>query len=330
MSKNPEDLKNQVESDWFVGAIHFDGSVQESLKFVADQLSRKHTFIDQLQTKLCGNSQDSDRLTRMGREIKELENTLRFRLGILRAERPASWFRTIQRKDFGPFRSSMLISPVFGDYLQEDFELVQESIKNSWSKSRVELLGFNKEQDSLWKVLLEKREQLTRLALFDAPFEALNFDNLPESLPAEFESRSLRAFLINVRTEYLSIKDRLQLCFDQLWSSSERLWEYQQQVVRKDNEAKARFRRRQSASSQNSRGSQRRFSDRELGSTYTDVIAMRYMGFEKKPADDDLKKRYREMAKQLHPDRQGGNEERFKKLTEAYRTLADKKVVKQV
>ena len=329
MEKTSLDLKNLVETDWFVGAIHFEGSVQDSLKFVASQLSRKHHFISQLQSKLCSSDHDCDRLTKMGRDIKELENTLRFRLGILQPERPASWFRTIQRKDFGPFRSSMLVSPVFGDYEQEEFRSVQQGIKKSWAKSRMDLLPFDKTQDSLWKVLIEKRQQLTNLAIFESPFEDLNLDNLPEKLPADFESRSLRAFLINVRTEYLAIKDRLQLCYEQLWNSSERLWEYQEKLTKQEQERKSRESARQSGSSKNTHRSQRKFFNRELGSTYAEVMAMRYMGFEKKPADEDLKKRYREMAKKFHPDR-GGDEESFKKLTEAYRRLSEKRVFRSV
>ncbi len=329
MDKKHLDLKNCIETDWFVGAIHFDGLVKDSLKFVIDQLEKKQNFVAQLQRKLCSGGRDSDRLTHMGREVKELENTLRFRLGILQPERPASWFRTIQRKDFGPFRSPMLVAPVFGDYKLEQVKKVQADIKLAWGNCQTSLLPFDGTRGSLWHILLAKREELSRLTAFEHPFDGLKLENLPEELPSDFESRSLRAFLINVRNEYLSIVDRLQLCYDQLWSASERLWRYQETLIRQSDSDRSR-KQRTSRQQQGTNGAQRKPFSRELGTAYADILAMRYMGFDEKPDDEGLKKRYREMAKKYHPDREGGSEERFKKLTEAYRRLSAKRAGKPI
>ena len=40
---------------------------------------------------------------------------------------------------------------------------------------------------------------------------------------------------------------------------------------------------------------------------------------------DDLKRAYRKMAHQYHPDKQGGNEAKFKEVNEAYQVLSDPK-----
>jgi molecular chaperone DnaJ len=47
------------------------------------------------------------------------------------------------------------------------------------------------------------------------------------------------------------------------------------------------------------------------------------LGIEKDASDADIKKAYRKQAMTHHPDKQGGDEEKFKKISEAYETLKD-------
>src|SRR5689334_22550734 len=52
------------------------------------------------------------------------------------------------------------------------------------------------------------------------------------------------------------------------------------------------------------------------------------LGISKKATEDDIKKAYRKLAMENHPDRNPGNKEaetKFKEVTEAYRVLSDKK-----
>ncbi len=48
------------------------------------------------------------------------------------------------------------------------------------------------------------------------------------------------------------------------------------------------------------------------------------LGVAQNASDDEIKKKYRELAHKHHPDRPGGDEARFKEINEAYQTLSDK------
>jgi molecular chaperone DnaJ len=47
------------------------------------------------------------------------------------------------------------------------------------------------------------------------------------------------------------------------------------------------------------------------------------LGIEKGATKDDVKKAFRKLAHQYHPDKQGGNEQKFKEINEAYQILSD-------
>lgn len=49
------------------------------------------------------------------------------------------------------------------------------------------------------------------------------------------------------------------------------------------------------------------------------------LGIPRTASQDDIKKAYRKMAHQFHPDKQGGDENKFKEVNEAYQVLSDPK-----
>ncbi len=48
------------------------------------------------------------------------------------------------------------------------------------------------------------------------------------------------------------------------------------------------------------------------------------LGIAKTASDEEVKKAYRKLAHQYHPDKQGGDEKKFKEINEAYQVLSDK------
>ena len=57
-----------------------------------------------------------------------------------------------------------------------------------------------------------------------------------------------------------------------------------------------------------------------MAKNYYDIL-----GVDKKASKDEIKKQFHKLAHKYHPDKSGGDEAKFKELSEAYQTLSDDK-----
>lgn len=306
--------------DWFLGAIESDGSVDDCLEVVRLELEAKSQFVIALKQMMAPRRKGGlDAISDLSLRIKALENTLRFRLGILHPERPMAWFRAPATTTTGPFASALLDEPVLGPYDLGDVEQIKTDLNLMWQERRATPLPFQSDGPSLWRTLLSLNAELHSLMQLPAPYEHLSLAALPENLPVKLESRALRAFLLNVRNELVTARDRLIDCHGALRKKCEELW-----AVQATTEPRTQRRRGQTqahAESVREELRRRRESRWRLLLTGADQRALKCLGFDELPPADTLRRRYLELAKKLHPDRPGGDDHAFKEIASAYSQL---------
>jgi hypothetical protein len=331
MSRDPTTLPDDtaraaaLPRDWFLPAIESDAGVGGCLDAVIDELTSRAQFVHQirqnLDQKLPGGS---DTITSLSQKLRSLENTLRFRLGILRPERPQAWFRAPAVTTTGPFSSSVINEPVFCAYDPAEIDKLQAELKRCWETSSNKVYTFQDSGSCLWRTLLALKWEHELICRLKAPFEDLRLDVLPDHLPAKFESRALRAFLLNVRTEILAIRTRLDACFQQLTECSVRFWDYQKKHMPETEPAYARRGQTNQAADSVREELRRRRAQQAQFLTPGDINALKFMGFREMPNPSELRQRYIELAKKLHPDRFGGEDQSFKQLSHSYNHLLER------
>lgn len=317
---------NRPSQDWFVSAIVTDGTVGACLNQVLAELRRKESFIAKIKSKISEKEGSNvDAVSEISARISVLENTLKFRLSILSPDRRGAWFRTSSSTASGPFAGSLLLDPVFSAFDESQSLNVRRGLEDCWNKRNLVSYPLKPTETCLWKILLGLNFELHALGDFG---EWPRLEKLPEQLPEDFESRSLRAFLSNVKLEYLSARDRLTNVYQTLLEASDRFWAKQ---MTSTNRYGARNHERDPiydgySAAENVREDFRRRRatptiKRPIGKSAQDLEALQFMGFSDFPDEDSLKQRYHSLALSMHPDRQGGNESRFKQLAKSYKHL---------
>ncbi len=347
----PAAVADAPPRDWFLPAIECNGTVSDSLTAVLGELAQRTNFIASLKACLeASGGRGVDAVTDLSQRIRGLENTLKFRLGILRPERPQAWFRAPAATSTGPFSATLIDEPVFAPYEPWEAERVKRELYVLWSQRRAKQLPFRDDSDCLWRTLLQFNADFRRITELPAPFAGVTLEQLPDALPPHLDSRALRAFLLNVRNEVLGARERLDVCYRQLRDACEKFWTFQL-----DQEQRARpfgDKPQPPPQAQHHQGQQNGGSYGQSGRTNAqadsmreefkrrrqtktqapsarllsgaDVDALRFMGFEDVPPPEVLRQRYIVLAKQFHPDRNGGNENAFKRLSSAYSHLINR------
>lgn len=311
--------------DWFLPAIESDKGVGGYLEAVIDELQSRAQFIHALKQNLDQKLPSGlDSITNLSQKIRGLENTLRFRLGILRPERPQAWFRASAVTTAGPFSSTIINEPVFAPYEPFDVDKLQAELRKCWDASTNKVYTFQDSSSCLWRTLLAMKWEHELICRLKAPFDDMRLDVLPDHLPARFESRALRAFLLNVRNEVQGLRLRLDHCYNQLIECSMRFWEYQKKHIFNAEQARSwRPQSNQTADSVREELRKRRANQAQF-LTPGDINALRFMGFQDLPNHSQLRQRYIELAKKMHPDRFGGEDQSFKQLSQSYSHLLER------
>lgn len=306
--------------DWFVDAIAVEGSVADSLDCVLRDLQAKTAFVAAIKQAMAPPKPGGcDAISDLANRIRALENTLRFRLGILRADRPAAWFRAPVMTSSGPFSSTLLDEAVFAPYATTECAQVKTQLASLWQHRRAEHWPFLDDTPCLWRTLLSLNAELATVTRLAVPYAELSLETLPDGLPTKLESRALRAFLLNVRQEVLATRERLKLCYEQLLNKSEELWSAQATAPASATKPRGRTQ----AQADSVRDELRRRREQRLRPLLSpaEQKALAILGLSEMPTSEDLRRRYLDLAKKLHPDRSGGSDGPFKELASAYTQL---------
>lgn len=226
---------------------------------------------------------------------------------------------------------ALLRDPVMRRYPRSEAIKVRRQLLQLWQNRQISPLPFEDQGHCLWKILLDLNRNLEAAAVLPEKFDSLRLDDLPQALPEVLQSPSIEAFLSNVKQEYLTTRLQLDQCFKELFSNCERLWAWQIKQSRDDRSRDAQFKSQKRASDMRQEFRQRRQAAHSIRLlTPQERQALKVFGFSDMPAADLLKSRYKELARKMHPDRAGGDEQAFKLLTCAYDLLSSKVTVEKI
>ncbi|MEI6397278.1 MAG: J domain-containing protein [Pseudomonadota bacterium] len=308
--------------DWFISAIVKDGTVGTCLGEVLTEVRRKERFVAKLHEKISERgASGADAISEISARIRVLENTLKFRLSILSPERRGAWFRANVATASGPFSGTVLPDPVFSQYDETKTNKVRVALIECWTLGNLIAYPMKSTESCLWKILLSLNFELQSLGNLG---EWPRLERLPEDLPDDLGSRSLKAFLSNVALEYQSARERLKNAYVTLLDASDGFWA-RAKARRVDADRGEAYDGFTAAESMREEFRKRRAAPtikRPIGKSTHDIEALRFMGFDDFPTADLLKQRYHTLALDMHPDRQSGNESRFKLLAKSYKHLS--------
>ncbi len=312
-------------ADWFVSAIVKDGSVGECLSAVENELRQRQAFVVRLRQRIAEKSPSKiDGISDINARIAILENTLKLRLSILSPSRRGAWFRPSASTASGPFATPLFNEPVFAPYDEKMTSKIRVGLGDCWDARNLLSYPLKASEPCLWKILLSLNFELYQMGDMG---EWPRLEKLPDDLPFDLESRALRAFLSNVRAEYLSARQHLDECYQVLLVASQAFWS-EARFLRSSKDfapgADDFYDGHRAAEKMRQEFRSRRTTPtikRPIGKTAQDIEALNFMGFEDFPDADSLKHRYHNLAMEMHPDREGGSEARFKLLAKSYRHL---------
>ncbi len=322
--------------DWFLGAIEAQGNVHHCLQVVIEELAKKQQFIVALQHALHQTpGERSDHLSHLGNELRLLVQSFQVRLGLLSPERELSWFRKSMARTGGPFASHIYCDPVFLPYDLSKIDQVIQTLTAAYT-NRIPLNPFDPiwqkpkglrtpDETCLWIRLLKLNAQLDSYCEVNLGSSSFRLDQIPDQFESILESRPLRAFLLNVQGEILSLRTQLDQAYERLLESSQGLWKYQRGKLQSKSQSYPGA-KRQNGFDPSSESHTRPPPQTNVSSPLSSrqQASLQFMGFDEFPDQQGLRRRYLELAKKLHPDVINGQDEEFKVLLESYRCLQNR------
>jgi hypothetical protein len=315
-------------ADWFAPALYEDHTVAQSLAAVNKQLQVKLDFVRALAGKLCGDSR-LDSISLLISNCRRIEASLDGRIDVLRPEREADWFKVAEHAMEGPFTVASIKHPIMPKYSIWDHQKLKDQILDCWAKAEAEISSFS--GPSLWHELLALNSQWNRINAIEFDGSNYKLETNPEELPDSLKSPVFLGFMRNVQKRLNEAHLHLERLFGRLMSSSEQLWKYQESRLQRQN---SEFNEKPTSNpdplAQHFRAAKKmreEFRKRRQVQRPTQQInatlrsALKFMGFDKMPEPEGLKRKYRIMARTLHPDCNNGEDSEFKQLAESYRVL---------
>ena len=312
--------------DWFLPAIEAEGGVSDCFAAVTASLDVKRNFIKSLRKKLCEfHGKSTDSISELEKKVKEVWDTLHFRIGMLSPDRPGAWFRVNMNQGPGLFNNGVLTEPIFGKYEANAAGLLEESLAKSFHDRTILTMPMDR-GGCIWLSLLKLNVSWDELDRLDRPFLGLRLSELPDALPLDLQTPSLIAFLDKVNEAHIRVRENLDSCYEKLMACSKEFWAFQNQNQKNGAGASSRKSRfhQQSKSKQAKDGDRARGARRASGRlpSVFDMRALEFMRFDDFPNRQELRQRYLTLANDYHPDKPGGNEERFKQLSQFYSHLS--------
>ncbi len=257
--------------------------------------------------KMLCNAAIANNLISLNYRIDTFHTTLQFRLDTLRIDCPAAWYRSVSLDHAGPFQTKILVYPVFSHNAELPWEQVQNDLARRW-RAGATLDNIKDKLPSLWQELLAINALLASVSESSRTV-GIDFEQKVHRSESSI-SPDLDPIINEAREIFISIRRKCDLAFETLMAKCFQFWKISRNQQRSQTEAeriRAEFSKK-----------------RQHGATSKQSPlhgSLQYLGFRELPAADELKSRYLTLAKRYHPDRPGGKEESFKKLSESYRCV---------
>lgn len=313
-------IKKSLEKpvDWFSLGPDYSIGSPEMLRALSSDLKRKARLVDSLLDSFIKSTAKGAGVLYLCQIAESLENTIELRTTNMFAENEGAWFREGVGVSVGPFGGKVDHSPILSRYNRQDVRKVKTELRSAFDNyhSNVSSMTLG---NCLWGQLLKLNEKYKSMNCLDWEGGCFRIDQLPDGIDPSLMSGNLSKYLQDVRSSFLLARRTLDNCFQRLYKTSNQLWMYQEKLnvkegFNKSYNSNAKKIREEMADRRKAFVGARSVSLRERE-------AYRYFGLEVTADSDEVKRKYRELAKKLHPDSASGSPEKFRYLTLMYQRL---------